>query len=387
VSHPTGTVERVVRFLHSADWQLGMTRHFLDADAQPRFDDARLAAVRSIGELATAEECGFVVVAGDVFETNHVARRVVTRALDVMGSFPSVTFFLLPGNHDPLDASSVFTSATFTEHRPANVVVLDDTTPRPAGAGVEIVGAPWTSKRPLGDLVDAALTSSPPDGTLRVIVGHGALDTLSPDRDDPALIRLDRLEATVAEGRAHYVALGDRHSTTPAGSGGRIWYSGAPEPTDFDEVDPGNVLLVELDEQRCYVEPRPVGTWRFVREHLELSSAEDVDRVATLLDELDDKPRCIVKLALVGQLSLAEMSRLESILEHRADLVASLQTWERRSELVALPDDDDFDVLGLGGFAAAALEDLRDGAAGDGADAVAARDALGLLYRLGSRAS
>lgn len=377
----------MVRFLHSADWQLGMTRHFLDADAQPRFDDARLTAVRTIGELAEAEGCGFVVVAGDVFETNHVARRVVTRALDVMGSFPGVTFFLLPGNHDPLDASSVFTSSSFTDHQPANVVVLDDTTPRPAGPGVEVVGAPWTSKRPLTDLVDAAVAAPPGDGTLRVVVGHGALDSLSPNPDDPALISLERLEATLAEGRAHYVALGDRHSTTPAGDAGRIWYSGAPEPTDFDEIDPGNVLLVELDDATCGVESRPVGTWRFVLDHLELSSADDVDGVAALLDGLDDKQRCIVKLALVGQLSLGEMARLESILDRHADLVASLQTWERRSELVALPDDDDFDQLGLGGFAAIALDDLRAAAATDSDDALTARDALGLLYRLGSRPS
>ena len=44
----------------------------------------------------------------------------------------------------------------------------------------------------------------------------------------------------------HYVALGDRHSTTEVGGTGRIWYSGAPEPTAYDEIDPGNVLIVDL---------------------------------------------------------------------------------------------------------------------------------------------
>jgi uncharacterized protein YhaN len=31
----------VVRFVHTADWQLGMRRHFLDEEAQGRFDQAR----------------------------------------------------------------------------------------------------------------------------------------------------------------------------------------------------------------------------------------------------------------------------------------------------------------------------------------------------------
>ena len=30
-----------MRFLHTADWQLGMTRHFLAGDAQPRYSAAR----------------------------------------------------------------------------------------------------------------------------------------------------------------------------------------------------------------------------------------------------------------------------------------------------------------------------------------------------------
>ena len=151
----------MTRFLHSADWQLGMTRHYLDADAQPRFTRARLDAVDAIGDLAEAEDCPFVVVSGDVFETNHVERRVVVSALDAMGAHPDVTFYLLPGNHDPLDAATVYRSATFTRHRPDNVVVLEDTDPVDTGSGALIVGAPWLSRRPLTDLVSEATADLP----------------------------------------------------------------------------------------------------------------------------------------------------------------------------------------------------------------------------------
>ena len=78
----------MTRFLHSADWQLGMTRHFLGAEAQARFTAARLEAVVAIGALAAAEGCGFVVVCGDVFETNHVERQVVVRALEALKATP-----------------------------------------------------------------------------------------------------------------------------------------------------------------------------------------------------------------------------------------------------------------------------------------------------------
>ena len=102
----------MTKFLHTADWQLGMTRHFLSDEAQARFTAARIEAITSIGALAVEEGCSFVVVGGDVFESNQVERQVVVRSLEAMKSTPDVTFYLLPGNHDPLDAASVFRSKT-----------------------------------------------------------------------------------------------------------------------------------------------------------------------------------------------------------------------------------------------------------------------------------
>ena len=93
----------MVKFLHTADWQLGMTRHFLAGEAQARFDGARIDAIRTIGALAEDEGCAFVVVCGDVFESNQVSRQVILRAFEAMGASPQVTFYLLPGNHDPLE--------------------------------------------------------------------------------------------------------------------------------------------------------------------------------------------------------------------------------------------------------------------------------------------
>jgi DNA repair exonuclease SbcCD nuclease subunit len=375
----------MTKFVHTSDWQLGMTRHFLSDEAQARFTAARIEAIARIGALAEAEGCSFVVVGGDVFESNQVERQVIVRALEAMKSTPDVTFYLLPGNHDPLDAASVFRSKTFIDNCPANVVVLENSDPVSAGDGMEIVGAPWRNKRPLVDLVTRSVTGLPNDGTLRVVVGHGGTDSLSPDPDDPALVMVDGLEGAIADGTVHYVALGDRHSTTEVGGTGRIWYSGAPEPTAYDEIDPGNVLIVDLSGNAVTVERRRVGTWQFVLQDFDLTGPEDCLKVEHFLEDISDKARTIVKLSLVGQLSLAHMDRLESILDHAADLLGALERWERRCDLVVLPDDDDFGGLGLSGFAAAGLEDLRQLGTGPGADALTARDALGLLYRLAGR--
>ena len=255
-----------VRFLHTSDWQLGMTRHFLEGEAQARYSAARIDAIRSLGDVARREACEFVVVAGDVFESNMVAERTVRRALDALAGVPCPVY-LLPGNHDPLDAASVYRSAVFRQAQPGTVVVLQEPGVLRVRDGVELVAAPWFTKRPLGDLVGDAVAGLAADGTVRVVVGHGAVDALSPDADDPAVIRLARLEEALAAGTVHYVALGDRHSRLPVGGTGRVRYSGSPEVTAFVEDLPGDVLVVELDDEGeggCTVTPHHVGSWRFV---------------------------------------------------------------------------------------------------------------------------
>ena len=378
----------MTRFVHTADWQLGMTRHFLSSESQARYSQARIDAVADIGRVVAERNCEFVVVSGDVFETSRVSRQVVARACEAMATIP-VPVLLLPGNHDPLDAGSVYTSDYFTGRQPSNVRVLTgDDIERPL-SGVEVLGAPWLSKRPMVDLVARACADLTNDPTvLRILVGHGAVDILDPDQDNPAQINLSQLETSLTARRIHYVALGDRHSTTEVGTTGRVWYSGTQEVTDFDELDPGNVLIVDLarptsDEPAgtVRVEPVRLGKWRFLRQQFELSD-DSVGDLEQWLSAIPDKQRTVVKFSLVGALTLAGYSRLEMILDNYADLLAGLQRWERHTALVVLPDAGELDELGLSGFAEQTLTQLVDEAvAGDG-DGVA-RDALALLHRLG----
>ena len=373
----------MVRFVHTADWQLGMTRHFLDDGAQERFAQARFDAVVRIGEIAAAEGAELVVVGGDVFESNHVDRRTLSRALEALARIP-VPVFLLPGNHDPLDAASVFRTAAFLDRKPANVHVLEGTSPVELRPGVEIVGAPWRTKRPGEDLVARALDrlGPAPAGTVRILVGHGAVDALSPDRDAATNISLDAVRAAIADGRVHYVALGDRHSLSILGDDRRVAYAGAPEATAFDEERPGHVLVVDAEPGRVETAEVPVGRWRFVRIETEFLGDADLDALERELDAIDAKENVVVRLALVGTLTLAQHARLERTLEHAGHLLAAVTVSPDRSDLRVRPDDSDFADLDLAGFARTALARLRSEAAGGGARAEEARDALALLVRL-----
>ena len=376
-----------MRFLHTADWQLGMTRRFLDSDAQARYSAARRDAVAALGALARETGAEFVVVAGDVFDANQLAPKVVSQSLEAMREI-EVPVYLLPGNHDPLDALSVYTSALFAKECPDNVIVLDRAGVSETGPGVQIVAAPWRSKRPTADLTADVLTDLPADGTARILLAHGAVDLLDPDPNNPAQIRMAGLTDALSRSVLHYVALGDKHSRTAVGDSGRVWYSGSPEVTNFDhrEADSGHVLVVDIDlddpAHPVSVESRTVGTWRFLTLNHELCDSRDIADLDVNLDQLPDKDRTVVQLALVGTLTVTDRAALDACLDKYSRLFACLDIWERHTNLVVMPADGEFDDLGIGGFAADAVAELVDTARSGGSDAGAAQGALALLLRL-----
>jgi len=375
-----------MRFIHTADWQLGMTRHFLNGDAQPRYSAARRDAVRALGDVTADSGAEFVVVAGDVFEHNQLDPQVVSQSLEAMRAI-GIPVYLLPGNHDPLDASSVYTSALFVTEQPANVHVLTTAGVREVRPGLQIIAAPWRSKRPTTDLVAEVLDGLAGDGPTRILVAHGGVDALDPDRGKTSVIGLEALHSAVIRGAVHYVALGDKHSRTEVGESGRVWYSGAPEVTNYDDVehDPGHVLVVDIDDdpaRSVTVTPRRVGRWRFVTLRRAVDSNRDIADLDINLDGLLDKDRTVVRVALTGSLSVTDRAGLDACLDKYARLFASLRIWQRHSNIAVVPEDGEFGDLGLSGFAAAAVEELVATARSDDDEATDAQAALALLLRL-----
>jgi DNA repair exonuclease SbcCD nuclease subunit len=370
----------VVRFVHTADWQLGMRRHALEGEAQARFTQDRIDAVASVMRLAEAEGAAFVVVAGDAFEHAEVEPSTVRRAVDALSVAP-VPVYLLPGNHDPLGPGSVWARPELAAGRPAHVHVVDDPAPIPVAPGVELVGAPWRSKRPGDDPLTAATDGlGPRSGVIRILLAHGGCDAVAYGTEPTGRLRLADLEALLDAGVVGYVALGDRHSTTSVGDTGRIWYAGAPEPTDHREDAAGNALVVELEPDRPpVVTPHRVGRWTFRDERFEAGSAADVERIRAWLAASADPARTVARLAVTGTLTLRDRARLDEVVDDARLTHAAVRWWDRHTDLVTAPDDADLDALDVGGFVRAALDELV-------ADPdPAAVDAVRLLYRLAVR--
>ena len=383
-------------FIHSSDLQIGMTRKFLSPEAQARFDESRERSIDALGNLARDRGAEFIVIAGDVFEHNSLEERTLGRALEALRRLP-VPVFLLPGNHDPLVADSIFSRTEDIE----NVTVLSSSEPIEAVDGVDIVGAPLLTKYPSDDLCAQAVRALEPSDRVRILVGHGQVEGFGTD-DDEALIHLDPLEDALSRGVIDYVALGDSHSTASLGFSGKVWFSGAPETTDYaersdtsgfsdaaagGESDSGNALVVTVTKDgvasEVSVDKVHTGIWTFDALGWEVTDADDVAEVIDQLRAYPDKDRTVIKYALTGTLGLEATRTLERELAALEPVFAALYERDRLMDLHLEPGEEELDNLPLTGYASQAMHQLvGEAAQGD----PTARDAVNLLFRFSQEA-
>ncbi|MBC2681899.1 metallophosphoesterase family protein [Corynebacterium anserum] len=402
-----GTRTRSFRFLHTSDWQLGMPAHFLGEESRIRFAEARLNGVERIFSVASEQGCQAIVVAGDVFDDNLLQPEVYRRAMDVLGHAP-VPVFLLPGNHDPLDAASIYNNPDFEALGAATgdgapVIVLRDTHPvrvsEELGDSVRIIGAPLKSKRASTDLVAHAVAETEQNygsaeaGEIRILVGHGAVATFG---DDFNLSAIDVGRATQAcdQRIVDYIALGDTHSTTRLNEAGTVWYSGAHEVTAYREPNGGGethsgyalVVDITVDEEAAShpatvdVAEHRTGQWTFVAMDADVNSRADAEAFVERLRAVENKRHTAIKYALRGTVDLTTSGWLEDTIGGLAPGFAALYERRRCMDLHVAPDMDELSSMHVGGgYMQHAAEELAERATNKDTEA---GDALRLLFRL-----
>jgi DNA repair exonuclease SbcCD nuclease subunit len=363
-----------MRFIATADLQIGMPLHWL-GDKQSVFDQSRIDTLRTIGRLVAETDAAAVVVAGDLFDRHPVAEDELVLTMEAIGEL-TVPVLVLPGNHDSHAPDSVWLSKPFAKERPANLtVLLDDPV---VVDGVEFVGAPLMTRHPDGPTLHHRLERLEADGRARVVVGHGAVVQVVGDHGNVAAFDQDVIEQALADGRASFVVLGDRHSTLSVGGTDRIWYPGAPEPTSFLDDD-GHVLVVDVGEDASTaVEIRTTGTWRFVQLEPELADAHDVQ---ALLDEIAAVPRkglANLKVRPSGVLALDDYRALEAGLADNEKRFASMQA--TLEHVTLLPSAEEVAAMDLPPYVRRVLEELSEASVADPDDADT-RMQLDLLIR------
>jgi len=365
-----------VRFIHTADWQIGKVFRFVDDATMGVLQEARLEAIASLGRLALAEDAASVLVAGDVYDVATAEDRTLGQPLERMRGFPGVQWHLIPGNHDPHQPGGPW-ERVLRRGLPDNVRVHLEAAPVVlAGGRAQLLPAPLARRRTLTDPTAWMDQAPTPEGTLRIGLAHGSISAFGSDqRAQPNLID----PARPARARLDYLALGDWHGTKRIGP--RCWYAGTPEVDDFGIEAGGQALLVELPAPGAPAEVRPCAVGRFCweQETLQIHGIDDVEVALARMRALHDEPaRLLIDLGLEGTLSLAGRERLGRALDELRAAVCFLRVDDER--LYLSPSAEDLEAIAHGGFVRVAAESLK--ALADDPDEPAREIAARALLRL-----
>lgn len=302
------------RLLHTADWHLGKRYPSFEATAQTKLRRARLEVLTEIFAAATRNVVDGVLCAGDLFDDALPAADWWQGVLDVLrrlpANFPPV--FLLPGNHDPLLVDSVWAPGhPFRASLPAFVRVVDrEDFSAEIKPGLVLFGVPCVSKAGAGDPVEKIPPRASGDDAVRIGLVHGTTFDL-PNCEMNFPIRAGGARARGLD----YLAIGDTHGFRVVQEEPPVVYPGAPEPTAFDEVDPGHVVLVSFSRARGrpLLRKVPVARWRWRAEVI-----GDLSALRSLAAE--DLGSTVLRLAFDVEVSLSERDEIEKVL---ADLAGN----------------------------------------------------------------
>jgi DNA repair exonuclease SbcCD nuclease subunit len=299
----------MIRFIHSADWQLG-ARFSQFGLSGSRLREARLETLRGSLKLAQKHEVDAFLVAGDLFEDNQVSDALVRVVLDLFRAHPSLPVYLLPGNHDPnTGPDSVWQRKAFL-HAPANVHVLREPGVIDIGGGsARLLAAPLRQKLSGHDpsLKLAELAATLPGDVIKIGITHGALAIESKHQPNDFPIALN----AATRAGLDYLAIGHWHNWLADTDGGRIVMPGTPEPDRFTNDDSGHVALVEIDSpgEPPHVQKLSVATlaWRAFTFDF-LSPEASHTSLATMLAQLAaSADRTVLRVTLSGTASPAAL--------------------------------------------------------------------------------
>ena len=255
--------------------------------------EAQLATLQRIADLATAESADFIIIAGDLFESNEVSKSLAEKAARILTDMAPIKVLILPGTHDLLDEGSVYKRKAL---RSDNIFVfgIDGSTAKINDVAVH--GQANTTKQ--GGV--RPLLALGPDGEskINIAVVHASIEIEGKSNPSDYLVSPEE----IARSGMDYIALGHWHRMCDFGNGKtKAWYCGAPEATKFDEADKaGYVLLVDLKGD-ISVSAKRVGYFEWLERSVDIEVSPPGESLNHDIDKLAGK-NVLLRLQFKGTL-------------------------------------------------------------------------------------
>jgi hypothetical protein len=366
-----------IRFIHTADWQLGRQFGQIQGDPGAYVRGQRPKTVQNIGKIASEKMVDAVLVAGDIFESNAVSDETLYKFLDAVRTFTGPWIFL-PGNHDPAVPGSVWARLEGM-NCPSNLLFSRTAEPiMIANERLAILPAPLRRRHEVSDLTEDWSKVITPMSAVRVGLAHGSVENRLPGKAQSTNPISD---TRASEARMDYIALGDWHGTLEIAH--KTWYAGTPEPDRFRNNDAGNILLVSIGVPGAEATVEKIVTKHYEWSELRYSifGPDDLIAVESGLAALTQPyDRNLVSLTLTGAVDLGTQSAIDDLLAQWKSRF--LWIVDHCEDLVAQPTQADLDRIDAAGFVRAAIDQLQTLQNNpSNQDAALANTALHILYQ------
>jgi exonuclease SbcD len=244
-----------VRFIHTSDIHLDTS--FSGSGFPSRLGDRKREAIRATFRRIIADarlyKVDFVLIAGDLYESDRVTPDTVEFLKQQFENLEGSGIFISPGNHDPYMQGSPYKEEAW----PKNVHIFDR-------EEFQSIDLPNLGVRVSGfGFVHALLEDHPfqllnvlPKEAFNVVLSHGSDLSRVPagkSRHGPFTI------GEIAGKNIDYCALGHYHRQQRLPNridDTQVWYSGIPEGRGWDEEGPCGYILGEISEEGLRIESR-----------------------------------------------------------------------------------------------------------------------------------
>lgn len=345
-----------MKIIHTSDWQIGKVFRFVDETVMSLLQEARLDAITRIGELALSTDAQAVLVAGDVYDMEHLSPLTLEKPIERMRKFSGIEWHLIPGNHDSSRPGGLW-DRLLQKSIPENIKIHLTPQPAPIGDGtVWVLPAPLQRRHSTQDLTAYMNDAATPEGVIRVGLAHGSITTFSADETKVTnYISPNRPQ----EAGLAYLALGDWHGYKQINT--HCYYSGTPEVDSFN-VDGGyQALVVDLKGNNVppVVERRDIGKYRWFKLERSVSSTEDIDVLENhIRASFNRLEHVLIRLKVTGTLSLADRKQFEERIQ-QSTKAALCHLDIDDSHLYSQPSEADLDMIDQTGFVRNAVNRLK----------------------------
>lgn len=231
-----------IKILHCSDLHIGAELSFLKNKSKSRRSEI-LATLQHIVAICKTQAIELLIIAGDLFDSNHVDSATLSTVKGAFASIPDVIVAIVAGNHDYFAVDSPYSDDDW----PKNVEIIYKQFSK--------IEFPKKNLRLCGSSFLSSYQERgehkikvPDDNMINILVYHG--DIVSENQSS----RYNPLNIKHIENSGFdYIAMGHVHSATPVKVAGTVSYaySGTPDGNGFDETGKKGVYIGYVSKHRA----------------------------------------------------------------------------------------------------------------------------------------